>query len=90
MQIMILSYHLRFCAQNGIAIARNNFTLSYDTNIPRQVGLAGMYMVLFDPRVSMKNRHIRFIGYCNLNSKMSYEVFQCHQFRHSQGIMIIN
>eukprot|EP00039_Didymoeca_costata_P022849 m.5353 g.5353 ORF g.5353 m.5353 type:complete len:619 (+) comp3281_c0_seq1:104-1960(+) len=30
-----------FCAQNGIAIARNNFTLSYDTNIPRQVGLAG-------------------------------------------------
>ena len=25
----------------GIAIARRNFTLSYDTNIPRQVGLAG-------------------------------------------------
>lgn len=30
-----------YCALNGIAIARKNFTLSYDTNIPRQVGLAG-------------------------------------------------
>ncbi|MCL4125542.1 UNVERIFIED_CONTAM: hypothetical protein GTU68_028943 [Idotea baltica] len=32
-------YH--FCAQRGIALGRRNFTLSYDTNIPRQVGLAG-------------------------------------------------
>lgn len=30
-----------YCALNGISIARKNFTLSYDTNIPRQVGLAG-------------------------------------------------
>ncbi|XP_076061938.1 uncharacterized protein LOC143037500 isoform X2 [Oratosquilla oratoria] len=30
-----------YCAQRGIALARRNFTLSYDTNIPRQVGLAG-------------------------------------------------
>ena len=26
---------------NAIALGRQNFTLSYDTNIPRQVGLAG-------------------------------------------------
>ena len=25
------------CASHGIAIARKNFKLSYDTNIPRQV-----------------------------------------------------
>lgn len=30
-----------FCTSHGIAIPRRNFTLSYDTNIPRQVGLAG-------------------------------------------------
>jgi len=30
-----------FCDQRGIALPRRNFTLSYDTNIPRQVGLAG-------------------------------------------------
>lgn len=30
-----------FCTRRGIALARRNFTLSYDTNIPRQVGLAG-------------------------------------------------
>jgi len=30
-----------YCTQHGISIARKNFTLSYDTNIPRQVGLAG-------------------------------------------------
>ncbi|XP_042863158.1 probable glucuronokinase 2 isoform X1 [Penaeus japonicus] len=30
-----------FCATRGIALTRQNFTLSYDTNIPRQVGLAG-------------------------------------------------
>eukprot|EP00754_Rhynchopus_humris_P003863 Rhum_TRINITY_DN12003_c0_g1::Rhum_TRINITY_DN12003_c0_g1_i1::g.48521::m.48521/K16190/GLCAK; glucuronokinase len=29
------------CSENGIALPRRNFTLSYDTNIPRQVGLAG-------------------------------------------------
>ncbi|KAK7069818.1 hypothetical protein SK128_016027 [Halocaridina rubra] len=32
-------YH--YCVNRGIALARRNFTLSYDTNIPRQVGLAG-------------------------------------------------
>uniref|UniRef100_H3BHX4 Glucuronokinase with putative uridyl pyrophosphorylase n=1 Tax=Latimeria chalumnae TaxID=7897 RepID=H3BHX4_LATCH len=31
----------QFCSQNGIALAQRNFTLKYDTNIPRQVGLAG-------------------------------------------------
>lgn len=30
-----------FCSKNGIAVARSNFKLQYDTNIPRQVGLAG-------------------------------------------------
>nr|XP_045582385.1 probable glucuronokinase 2 isoform X1 [Procambarus clarkii] len=30
-----------YCAERGIALTRRNFTLSYDTNIPRQVGLAG-------------------------------------------------
>jgi len=29
------------CTQNGIALPRKNFTAKYDTNIPRQVGLAG-------------------------------------------------
>ena len=29
------------CTKQGIALPRRNFTLSYDTNIPRQVGLAG-------------------------------------------------
>ncbi|XP_071527133.1 uncharacterized protein [Panulirus ornatus] len=32
-------YH--YCAKRGIALTRRNFTLSYDTNIPRQIGLAG-------------------------------------------------
>lgn len=27
-----------YCATNGISIARKNFTLAYDTNIPQQVG----------------------------------------------------
>ncbi|EDQ91895.1 uncharacterized protein MONBRDRAFT_14509 [Monosiga brevicollis MX1] len=30
-----------YCRDQGIAIARRNFRLRYDTNIPRQVGLAG-------------------------------------------------
>ncbi|XP_062506583.1 uncharacterized protein LOC134183132 [Corticium candelabrum] len=30
-----------YCASRGIALAKRNFTLSYETNIPRQVGLAG-------------------------------------------------
>jgi len=30
-----------FCLNNGIALVKKNFALSYDTNIPRQVGLAG-------------------------------------------------
>eukprot|EP00425_Heterocapsa_triquetra_P036327 CAMPEP_0195083654 /NCGR_PEP_ID=MMETSP0448-20130528/24526_1 /TAXON_ID=66468 /ORGANISM="Heterocapsa triquestra, Strain CCMP 448" /LENGTH=662 /DNA_ID=CAMNT_0040116883 /DNA_START=58 /DNA_END=2046 /DNA_ORIENTATION=- len=29
------------CTQSGIALPRKNFTVKYDTNIPRQVGLAG-------------------------------------------------
>jgi glucuronokinase len=29
------------CTNNGIALPRKNFTLKYDTNIPRQVGLSG-------------------------------------------------
>lgn len=40
MQATCKVFH-EFCASKGIAIARRNFTLSYDTNIPRQVGLAG-------------------------------------------------
>ncbi|CAH1796088.1 unnamed protein product [Owenia fusiformis] len=30
-----------YCSQKGIALGKRNFTLKYDTNIPRQVGLAG-------------------------------------------------
>lgn len=31
----------QFCSEHGIALSKQNFTLKYDTNIPRQVGLAG-------------------------------------------------
>ena len=31
----------RLCCEKGIALTRRKFTLKYDTNIPRQVGLAG-------------------------------------------------
>eukprot|EP00123_Amoebidium_parasiticum_P016157 comp23312_c2_seq2/m.38315 comp23312_c2_seq2/g.38315 ORF comp23312_c2_seq2/g.38315 comp23312_c2_seq2/m.38315 type:complete len:410 (-) comp23312_c2_seq2:157-1386(-) len=30
-----------YCSDHGIALHRRNFKLSYDTNIPRQVGLSG-------------------------------------------------
>ena len=30
-----------YCQKNGVSLPRRNFTLSYDTNVPRQVGLAG-------------------------------------------------
>eukprot|EP01064_Diplonema_japonicum_P037918 TRINITY_DN902_c0_g1_i1.p1 TRINITY_DN902_c0_g1~~TRINITY_DN902_c0_g1_i1.p1 ORF type:complete len:640 (+),score=132.66 TRINITY_DN902_c0_g1_i1:67-1920(+) len=30
-----------YCTKNGIALSKRNFTMKYDTNIPRQVGLAG-------------------------------------------------
>ena len=30
-----------YCTNNGIALPKRNFTASYETNIPRQVGLAG-------------------------------------------------
>jgi glucuronokinase len=30
-----------FCQKNGVSLPRRNFTLSYETNVPRQVGLAG-------------------------------------------------
>ncbi|XP_031548705.1 uncharacterized protein LOC116286363 isoform X2 [Actinia tenebrosa] len=31
----------QYCYEKGIALAKKNFSLKYDTNIPRQVGLAG-------------------------------------------------
>lgn len=31
----------QFCSKQGIALTKQNFTLKYNTNIPRQVGLAG-------------------------------------------------
>ena len=31
----------QYCSEKGIALYKRNFTLSYNTNIPRQVGLAG-------------------------------------------------
>lgn len=34
-------YFHEYCSLQGISLARKNFTLSWDTNIPRQVGLAG-------------------------------------------------
>eukprot|EP00054_Salpingoeca_dolichothecata_P033379 m.267373 g.267373 ORF g.267373 m.267373 type:complete len:607 (+) comp33111_c0_seq1:72-1892(+) len=36
----------QFCTEKGIAIPRKNFTLKYDTNIPRQVGLAGSSAII--------------------------------------------
>lgn len=36
----------QYCATHGIALARRNFTLRYDTNIPRQVGLAGSSAII--------------------------------------------
>lgn len=30
-----------YCAAHGVALPKRNFTLSYETNVPRQVGLAG-------------------------------------------------
>jgi glucuronokinase len=36
----------QYCAQHGIALGRRNFTLQYDTNIPRQVGLAGSSAII--------------------------------------------
>ena len=32
---------LEYCVERGIALPKRNFTLSYETNVPRQVGLAG-------------------------------------------------
>ncbi|XP_033851451.3 uncharacterized protein LOC117397055 isoform X1 [Acipenser ruthenus] len=31
----------QFCSKQGMALTKQNYTLKYDTNIPRQVGLAG-------------------------------------------------
>ncbi|KAM8927621.1 uncharacterized protein RCH25_007855 [Pelodytes ibericus] len=31
----------QFCSEKGIALSKQNFTLKYNVNIPRQVGLAG-------------------------------------------------
>ena len=31
----------QYCTEHGVIIPDRNFTLAYDTNIPRQVGLAG-------------------------------------------------
>lgn len=36
-----------YCTENGIGIGRRNFTMSYDTNIPRQVGLAGSSAICY-------------------------------------------
>ena len=34
------------CIQHGIALKEQNFTLSYDTNIPRQAGLSGSSAII--------------------------------------------
>uniref|UniRef100_A0A3Q3F469 Glucuronokinase with putative uridyl pyrophosphorylase n=1 Tax=Kryptolebias marmoratus TaxID=37003 RepID=A0A3Q3F469_KRYMA len=36
----------QFCSKRGIALTKQNFTLKYDTNIPRQVGLAGSSAII--------------------------------------------
>uniref|UniRef100_A0A1A8C3B8 Zgc:172049 n=1 Tax=Nothobranchius kadleci TaxID=1051664 RepID=A0A1A8C3B8_NOTKA len=36
----------QFCSKQGIALTKQNFTLKYDTNIPRQVGLAGSSAII--------------------------------------------
>lgn len=35
-----------YCAENGIALRGDNFTLGYETNIPRQVGMAGSSAII--------------------------------------------
>lgn len=30
----------QYCSKHGIALAKRNFTLKYDTNVPRQVGIS--------------------------------------------------
>jgi len=35
-----------YCSQAGIALAKRNFTLRYNTNVPRQVGLAGSSAII--------------------------------------------
>ena len=30
-----------YCSKHGVAMSKRNFTLKYNTNVPRQVGLAG-------------------------------------------------
>eukprot|EP00659_Diplonema_papillatum_P004524 gene4524-7005_t len=46
------------CSVQGIALAKRNFTLSYDTNIPRQVGLAGSSCIV----VACFKTLMRFFG----------------------------
>lgn len=48
----------QYCAEQGIALARKNFTLKYDTNIPRQVGLAGSSAII----ASTLNCLMKFFG----------------------------
>ena len=36
-----------YCTDHGLGIGRRNFTMSYDTNIPRQVGLAGSSAICY-------------------------------------------
>ena len=35
------TYHAEYCTLHGIALSQRNFQVRYDTNIPKQVGLAG-------------------------------------------------
>ena len=36
-----------YCTDHGLGIGRNNFSMQYDTNIPRQVGLAGSSAIVY-------------------------------------------
>lgn len=36
-----------YCTDHGLGISRRNFSMQYDTNIPRQVGLAGSSAIVY-------------------------------------------
>ncbi|MFQ6097269.1 MAG: mevalonate kinase [Armatimonadota bacterium] len=50
-----------FCEKAGIRLPRRNFTISYDTDIPRQVGLAGSSAII----TSAIHALMRFYGLCD-------------------------
>ena len=49
-----------FCSHQGIALPRRNFEVWYDTNVPRQVGLAGSSAIV----TAFFKALLQFYGLC--------------------------